>query len=104
MFLAEPSMKWVHEIVIPNISFCWKTVAYFLDYPIGRIEVIESKHSGDSTKCCTELLENWLISDNGVKPKTWSTLLSVLKEIIDLRNVSLSIQEQLLERGLICKQ
>ena len=97
-------MKWVHKIVIPNISFCWKTVADFLEYTIAKKKEIDERQRGDPTKCCVELLEDWLSTDNGVKPKTWSKLLSLLKEIRDLRNASLSIQEQLLEEGLIRKQ
>ena len=104
LFLAEPSMKWMHTMVIPNISFCWKKVADFLDYPIPKKKEIEERQRGDPTKCCVELLEDWLSTDNGVKPKTWSKLLSLLKEIRELSNASLSIQAQLLEKKLICKQ
>ena len=100
----EPSMKWMHKIVIPNISFCWKKVADFLEYPIPKKREIEERQHGDPTKCCVELLEDWLSTDNGVKPKTWSKFLSLLKEIRELSGTSLSIQEQLLKEGLISKQ
>ena len=94
----------MHMMVIPNVSFCWKKVADFLEYPIAKKREIEERQHGDPTKCCVELLEDWLSSDNGVKPKTWSKLLSILKDIRELGNASLSIQEQLLKEGLICKQ
>jgi len=97
-------MKWMHKIVIPKISYCWRKVAYFLDYPISKKKEIDERQHGDPTKCCVELLEDWLSTDNGIKPKTWSKLLAVLKEITELANSSLSIEQQLLEERLICKQ
>ena len=53
----------------------------FLEYPIPKKREIIERQRGDPTKCCVELLEDWLSTDNGVKPKTWSKLLSLLKEI-----------------------
>ena len=103
-FCTDPNMKWIHKIVIPYVSYCWKTVADFLEYSIQKKREIEERQRGDPTKCCVELLEDWLSTDNGVKPKTWSKLLAVLKEIRELRNVCLSIEEQLLKENLICKQ
>ena len=99
-------MKWIHKIVIPNVSYCWNTVADFLEFSIQKRREIDERQRGDPTKCCVELLEDWLSTDHGVKPKTWSKLLyiAVLKEIRELRNVCLSIEEQLLKENLICKQ
>ena len=97
-------MKWFHKIVIPLVSYCWKTVADFLEYPIQKKKEIEERQRGDPTKCCAELFEDWLCTDNGVNPKTWSQLLEVLKEIRELRNTCLSIEEQLLKENLISKQ
>ena len=104
MYYLEPNMKWMHKIIIPNVSHCWETVADFLEYPIPKKKEIIERQRGDPTKCCVELLEDWLSTDNGVKPKTWSKLLSLLKEIRELKNVSLSIEQQLLKEGLICMQ
>ena len=109
VYYPEPNMKWMHKIVIPNVSYCWKTVADFLEYPIPKKREIIERQRDDPTKCCVELLEDWLSTDNGVKPKTWSKLLSLLKEIRELRNISLSIEqqlikEQLVKEELICKQ
>ena len=103
-YLTEPSLKWMHKIVVPNISFCWKKVADFLEYSISKRKEIEERQRGDPTKCCVELLEDWVSTDNGVKPKTWSKLLSLLKEITELRNISLTIEKQLLEENLIYKK
>ena len=97
-------MRWMHKIVIPNVSFCWKTVADFLEYPIAKKKEIEERQHGDPTKCCVELLEDWLCTDNGVKPKTWSTLLTVFNETGELSSTFYSIEKQLLQEGLIGKQ
>ena len=78
---TEPSMKWMHKIVIPEISYCWSKVVDFLHYPIPKKKEMVERQCGDPTKCCAKLLEDWLSTDNGVKPKTWSKLLSILKEI-----------------------
>ena len=65
--------------ILYSILFCWKKVADFLDYPMPKKKEIEERQHGDPTKCCVELLEDWLSTDSGVKPKTWSKLLSLLE-------------------------
>jgi len=96
-------MKWMHKIVIPEISYLWKTVADYLGYEMPKKKEIEQKKLGNPTQCCAELLEDWLFTNNGVKPKTWSKFLSVLKEIGDLTRASQKIENRLIEEGLIQK-
>ena len=95
-------MKWMRKIIIPNISYCWKTVADYLEYPVAKKREIEERQRGDPYKCCTELMEDWLTSDRGVSPKTWRTLVSVLKDIQELSTSS--IEQSLLKEGLLCKE
>ena len=95
-------MKWMHKIIIPNVSYCWKIVADYLEYPAVKKWEIEERQRGDPYKCCTELMEDWLTSDRGVAPKTWLTLVSVLKDIQGLSTSS--IEEFLLKEGLLCKE
>ena len=95
-------MKWMRKIIIPNISYCWKTVADYLEYPVAKKREIEERQRGDPYKCCTELMEDWLTSDRGVAPKTWLTLVSVLKDIQELSTSS--IEQSLLKEGLLCKE
>ena len=97
-------MKWIHKIVVPNVSYCWKKVADFLEYSIAKKKEIDERQRGDPTKCCVELLEDWISTDNGVEPKTWSKLLSVLKDIRELTSASSLIEEHLLKENLVCKQ
>ena len=48
-------------------------------------------------------MEDWLTSDQGVTPKTWCTLVSVLKEIRQLSSTANSIEERLISSGLLHK-
>ena len=102
LFYLAPNMKWIRKIVLPEISYCWKTVADFLEYSFAKKKEIDERQRGDPTKCCAELLEDWLSTGNGVKPKTWSKLVSVLKEVRELKNASQTIEEQLIREKLIC--
>ena len=94
-------MKWMHELVIPEVCYCWKTIADFLEYPLAKKE-IEEKQRDDPRKCCVELMENWLNSDWGVTLKSWCNLLSVLKQITDLSNTAHSTEQHLLKEGFFC--
>ena len=77
-------------------------VADYLEYPVAKRKEIEERQRGDPYKCCAELMEDWLASDRGVTPKTWQTLMSVLKEVGELSTSS--IEQSLLEEGLLCKE
>ena len=99
--LTAQTMKWMYKIVIPKISHCWGKVASFLNYPISKKKEIYEKYKGDPEKCCTELLENWIESDHGAKPKTWTILVSVLKDINELKAASSEIEEELSKQGLL---
>ena len=94
-------MMWMHKIVIPEVSYCWKTVADYLQYSIAKKKEIEERQHGDPSKCCTELMEDWLVSDRGVTPKTWHKLISVLKEIEELSSSVDTIKQYLLREGLL---
>ena len=101
---TEPNMKWMHKLVIPEVSHCWRTIADYLEYPIMKKKEIEERQHSDPKKCCVELMEDWLYSDRGVKPKTWHTLVLVLKEVGELSSSSItSIEQCLLKEGLLHK-
>ena len=95
-------MKRMHKVIIPNISYCWEKVADYLEYPAVKKWEIEKRKHGDPYECCAELMEDWLTSDRGVAPKTWQTLVSVLKDIQGLSTSS--IEQSLLKEGLLCKE
>ena len=94
-------MRWMRIIVIPKISYCWKTVADYLDYPVEKKKEIEKRQHVDPSECCAELMEDWLTSDRGVKPKTWYMLVSVLKEVGELSAAAKSIEDSLVMEGLM---
>ena len=88
-------MKHLHQLVIPNVAAEWKTVADYLEFTLPLIKIIEEQHRSDPVKCCTELFRQWLSSDYGVGPKTWSTLIAALKEIKQLATVTKEIEQKL---------
>ena len=49
---------------------------------------------------CTALLENWVNTDNGVKPKTWNKLMEVLSEVDELEEVISEIKQGLISEGV----
>ena len=98
MFLnLEPQMDDLNMIVVPRISADWEDVAYALRYEIPAVKFIKSKHNNDPKKCCKELLIDWLTTNNGVRPKIWSTLLDKLKKIGELDAAREKIREELIE-------
>lgn len=72
------------KIVIPRINAEWENVAYALCYSIPNVKTISRKHKDDPEKCCKELLTDWLTTNNGARPKTWSTLFDKLNEVSEL--------------------
>lgn len=94
----EPSMDDLNEIVVPKVSAEWTDIAYALKYEIPTVRQIKSKHNENPTKCCKELFEDWLVTGNGVTPKTWETLIDKLKKITDLHSVTEDIKEKLIQK------
>jgi len=85
-------MKQIHRLLVPAVSFKWKTVADFLEI---ETDTIEENLKGDPTGCCEEVFRKWLKSEHGVQPKTWSTLITSLREIRQLSAVSEMIELEL---------
>ena len=93
-------MKLLHEVVIPRIAAKWSLVADYLEYEVEDKNWIREKCRDDPLKCCVELLENWLSSDKGVSPKSWSKLIQVLSEIKSLTSTTEKIVEDLANAGV----
>ena len=53
-----------------------------------------------ATECCKALLEDWLSSDRGVKPKTWKNLLKAIGEVEELQPVLDEIKHGLQSGGI----
>ena len=88
-------MKNLHQLVVLNVATEWKTIADYLEFKLPMINIIEEKCRYDPVKCCTELFRQWLSSDYGIGPKTWSTLIKTLKQIGQLSMVTNEIEQNL---------
>ena len=86
---VEPEMFFLMKIVIPRIMIYWQDIAYALQYDISTVQEIRVKE--DPKQCCQELLEDWLSTSNGARPKVWSTLLNALREVHDLSRITKDI-------------
>ena len=84
------------KIVVPKIANHWEDVAYNLHYDATRVKIIQEECKDDLEYCAFELFMYWLQSSEGLEPKSWETLLSVLKEIPKLTAVSKSIERELI--------
>ena len=82
------------KIVIPRIQAEWEDVAYALHYKIATVKAIKANND-NSKKCCQKLFVDWLSTDHGVGPKTWSTLLEKLKDVEDLAAATNEIKNEL---------
>ena len=96
MFCLEPNMGDLLEFVIPEIQERWKNVAYIvLHCDIETVEAIQKKHQNDIEECSQELFKIWLTTAQGVKPKTWSTLIEKLKKVKGLTSATEVIENKL---------
>ena len=93
--------KLLHQHVIPRISAEWETVAVCLEYSIAMKNLIKRTNRGLPRECCTALLEDWITSHNGVKPKTWQKLIEVLSEISSMAMVTRQIKQCLCQEGVL---
>ena len=91
----EPEIYDLNEFVIPKIQAEWEDIAFALCYKIHAVKAIKVKHREDPRKCCRELLQDWLTTENGRSPKTWSTLLSALRKVNELASVTCEIEKDL---------
>ena len=90
-------MKQLLTIVVPRIAWVWDQVAYCMEFSIYRIRIIRKLFRDDTEECCYHLLQEWIGTDQGVTPKNWYTLLSVLKNVEALTETSIchEIEEDL---------
>ena len=82
------------KIVIPKVSADWEDLAYSMQYKIATVRVIK-KDCSDCQPCCRKLFEDWLSTDNGATPKTWSTLLQRIKDVDSLAATVDKIKQEL---------
>ena len=94
-FCLEPQMGFLEKFVIPVAAAYWESIAYsVLNYDVPVVDAIRQNHRYVQG-CCRELFEDWLTTERGVKPKTWSKLLHQLREVKSLTSVTEAIEENL---------
>ena len=94
-------MRLLHEIVVPRIAADWSMVADYLEYELEFIRLTREKCHDNPQRCCIELLEDWLTSNRGISPKSWSKLIEVLREITSLKATTEKIVKNLAAAGVI---
>ena len=84
------------KIVIPKIMVKWEYVAHAFHYDLPTVISIKQKEREDPKECCWEFFTDWLTTNHGARagPKTWSTLLDVLKTIDIAADVIEDITEE----------
>ena len=88
-------MKQLLTSVVPRIAAEWDKVAHCLEFSIPAIKIIQQQYRGDPKECCFHVLEEWINTNEGVSPKNWATLLSVLKQIKELTSTCSEIEKDL---------
>ena len=88
-------MKQLRTTIVPKIAAEWDKVANHLEFDVSSIKIIQRKYRDDPKECCYHLLEEWITTDEGVTPKNWTTLLSVLKQIKELTSAYEKIKKDL---------
>jgi len=94
-------MVLLQKIVVPKIAADWSLVADCLEYEEKDKKLIGEKCHHDPIKCCEQLLEDWLSSNRGVFPKSWSKLIEVLKKSKGLVAIIEDIVKDLGVEGLL---
>ena len=93
-------MRLLYKIVIPKISAHWDVVLANLEYDLAFKQELDRKYRGNPRECCTALLEDWISSNRGISPKTFTKLLEVLCTINDIAPFMRDIIDGLKKEGI----
>ena len=88
-------MKHINKFVVDKIAPDWKKMADSLEFEIHSIRSIEQSYPKSTSDCCDNLIRNWLSTDQGLKPKTWQTLINALKDIKSLTAATKEIEDDI---------
>jgi len=100
IFDIEPDMLSLQAIVIPEVGHKWSSIAIRLDFTYSRRTMISEKCVNDPEKCCKEMFDHWLNTDDGIQPKTWGTLLKVLRDV-KLTAAAENIEKKIYSKAII---
>ena len=93
-------MRLLYKIVIPKISAHWDVVLANLEYDLAFKQELDRKYRGNPRECCIALLEDWISSNRGISPKTFTKLLEVLCTINDIAPFIRDIIDGLKKEGI----
>ena len=88
-----PSSYDLSRLVVPHVSHLWRDIGSNLEIAPDRLDEADADCSGDALECCMKVFNFWL-SGEGKGPKTWNTLLVVLRTI-GCRALAESVMHQL---------
>ena len=94
------NMRLLYKIVIPKISAHWDVVLANLEYDLAFKQELDRKCRGNPRERCTALLEDWISSNRGISPKTFTKLLEVLCTINDIAPFMRDIIDGLKKEGI----
>ena len=75
---SKPAISDLLNEVAAKTPNKWREIGIQLGLTNGRIEAIELKHRGSSTKIFIDIFDHWE-KQQGDEPKTWLTVINVLK-------------------------
>ena len=79
---STPTLQDLFQLVVANVAAKWKSVAICLGMKACIIDIISKNYPNDCEGACVDMLKRWLAIENhtGEMKRTWSTLLTALKE------------------------
>ena len=92
------TMKAMYKHVVRRLSPHWRIVCDYLEY--GVVERNNFKRADDRSSLVA-MLEDWTNTDNGRRPKTWSTFMEALSEIKGLSLITSEIRSSLESAGIL---
>ena len=96
LLLLGVEMWKLKKIVIPKIKANWGDLAYYLSLTNNEVKMCQ-KESSSLEECCEKMLNTWLSTNHGPRPKTYQTLLKYIKKVDELRSPSEVIERELIE-------
>ena len=86
-------MKLMRKYVVSKLALYWTTVGDYLEYSVRERNAFKGT---DDKKSLIAVLENWICTNNGRQPKTWSTFTRVLMELD--QDLSISVGSEICAR------
>jgi len=99
-------MKLMHKCVVSKLAQHWSVVGDYLEYPLDARKEFYALCNGDPKECIKMLLDDWIGTENGRKPKTWLKFVEVLNEIGNcegqpLLDITAGVVQSLLNEGVL---